>query len=397
MAHDEIATMSVSEVLSLVAKRSALREGSEGVRSFLREVYRHPGRGARKLARKVGLPIPVVVAVRNELERVGLCQGHRGIRLSDFGKTFVENQLGFREKTSFLCSSCAGLGIVISPEMEKIKQQMRPYFERRTLPDTRIDQAFATPDTSLKRAIFLLEHDYIEGRRILFLGDSDLTSLAVALVGGARNLTVLDIDSRVGEIIQHFNRENAGTIEFVQHDLRDPIPETLQAKYNVILTDPPYTLPGVALFLSRSMECLYPEISGSIFLSFAMQSPENDLKLQQIFTENELIIKHLLLGFNIYEGAHILGGRSNFYHLMTLPSRSMTVSERYEGKLYTGEIRETLRHYRCQCGAMIEVGASSPYSTIEALKTHGCAVCGVTQGFTLVSRVSTESPSKRTP
>ena len=391
---EELLTLTKLEVLSLIATRADLHEGPEGVRHFLREVYRHPGLGTRKLAQKVGLPLPVAVAVRKELERVGICKGKGGIRLSECGRTFVEQKMGLRVPTSFLCQRCAGSGIEIPQEVETIKQRMLPYFKMRGPPDTRIDQAFATPETSLKRALFAFEHDCIEGRHIIFLGDGDLTSLPIALFGSARRLTVLDIDPRVGRIIEQFNQENSTEIEFVRHDLRNCIPEHLRTQYDVILTDPPYTLPGADLFLSRSLECLILEISGSIFLSFAAQSPENALKLHAIFVAKELIIQQIMLGFNIYEGARIIGSRSNFYLLMTAPSRREIPPHKYEGKLYTGEIRETFRIYRCKCGAEIEVGASSSIPTIEALKTHGCPTCGAKKGFRMMSRVQIDPPSE---
>ncbi|MFQ6125367.1 MAG: bis-aminopropyl spermidine synthase family protein [Candidatus Heimdallarchaeota archaeon] len=391
---EELLSLTEFEVLSLIAIRSDLHEGPEGVRHFLREVYRYPGLGTRKVAQKVGLPLPVAVAVRNELERIGLCRGKGGIRLSECGRTFVEQKMGIRVRTNFLCPRCMGSGMIIPHEVETIKQQMLPYFKMRGPPNTTIDQAFATPETSLKRAIFVCEHDCIEGRQIIFLGDGDLTSLPITLFGGARRLTVLDIDPRVGRILEQFNQENSTEIEFVLHDLRNCIPEHLRTQYDVVLTDPPYTLPGADLFLLRSLECLKSDTSGSIFLSFVVQSPENALKLHTIFVEKELIIQQIIPGFNIYEGARIIGSRSNFYHLVTAPSRREIAPQKYEGKLYTGEIRETFRIYRCKCNAEIEVGASSSIPTIEALKTHGCPTCGAKKGFRMMSRVPFDPPSE---
>lgn len=385
---EELLSQTDLEVLSLIANRADLHEGPEGVRHFLREVYRHPGLGTRKLAQKVGLPLPVAVAVRKELERVGICKGKGGIRLSECGRTFVEQKMGIRVRTSFLCPRCMGSGMIIPHEVETIKQQMLPYFNMRGPPDTTIDQAFATPETSIKRAISVFEHNCVEGRQIIFLGDGDLTSIPIALLGGARKLTVLDIDPRVGRILEQFNQENSGEIEFILHDLRNCIPEHLQALYDVVLTDPPYTLPGADLFLLRSLECLTLDTSGSIFLSFGKQYPENALKLHTIFIEKKLIIRQILSGFNIYEGARIIGSRSNFYYLVTTPSRRNVTPQKYKGKLYTGEIRETHRIYRCKCGAKLEVGISSFIPTIEALKTHGCPMCGAKKGFRLVSRLT---------
>ena len=86
------------------------------------------------------------------------------------GKIFVESQLGLRGTINFQCPRCDGFGFLIPSELSELKQQMVPYFVKRGSPNTRIDQAFATPETSFKRTIFLLEHDYLEGRQVIFIG-----------------------------------------------------------------------------------------------------------------------------------------------------------------------------------------------------------------------------------
>lgn len=383
--------LSAFEVLSLIAKKTDLREGPEGVRQFLREIYRSPGLGTKKLAKIVGLPLPVTVAVRNELERAGICISKGGIQLSEEGVNFVVHKMGFREKTRFICPQCMGAGIIIPKDIAKLRSQLHPYFKLRGPPDTQIDQAYATPDTSIRRTVFMLEQDCIEGRNIILLGDSDLTALPIAYLDSAVDITVLDIDPRVGQIIDQFNREQSTRIKFVHHNLRSGIPKPLRGRYNVVVTDPPYTLLGIGLFLDRGLECLVSDTYGSIFLSFGNHPPEKTLKLQKMFNMKGLVTKQLLPGFNFYEGARIIGSRSTLFHLVSTHCRPDVIPQYYDGPLYTGEVRKTVRVYLCPCGTHIQVGATTDIATIEILKSQGCPKCGSNQGFQLQSRQSVNS------
>ena len=47
--------------------------------------------------------------------------------------------------------------------------------------------------------------------------------------------------------------------EFIEHDLREPLPAGLAGGFEVACTDPPYTVAGAELFLSRAVAALVPE------------------------------------------------------------------------------------------------------------------------------------------
>jgi hypothetical protein len=66
------------------------------------------------------------------------------------------------------------------------------------------------------------------------------------------------------------------------------------------------------------------------------------------------------------------------------------VTGAYEGKLYTGEITQTIRTYQCSCGQLTEVGSTENIRTIEELKAKGCTKCGKTKGFKLVGKVKSK-------
>src|SRR6476469_7309967 len=58
-------------LLADLAARTRLREGAAGIEAVLRTIHREAGLTGKDLARQTRLPIPVVTALRRELEKAG--------------------------------------------------------------------------------------------------------------------------------------------------------------------------------------------------------------------------------------------------------------------------------------------------------------------------------------
>ena len=52
-----------------IAQATDLQEGPQGVEAVLRAVHRLQPASSKEVARELGLPVPVVAAIRRELER----------------------------------------------------------------------------------------------------------------------------------------------------------------------------------------------------------------------------------------------------------------------------------------------------------------------------------------
>ena len=378
---------SEDEVLGHISKRMVLSEGVDAVRRVLREIYRRGRIGTKDLAYAALLPIPVVAAIRRELERMGLLARRGGAILTEHGRRYVEDALGLRFRGSLLCPSCNGRRIVVADEFQGILEKMRVYAEMRPRPYTWLDQAFCTPETSVYRAMLMLEEGDVEGREIIFLGDDDLTSVAVGLLRSSRRIVVVDVDERLLSLIGEISRREGMDIECIRHDLRDPLPEDLRGRFDVVFTDPPYTVQGMSLFVSRGIDALKEGKCMSIYLSYAHKPPDEMLELQRAINEMGLFIRELIPRFNRYEGAEMFANTTFIAKLETTDEAHPLISGRFDGKIYTGEVSPKLRLYRCRCGHTISVGLDGDFRTIEDLKSSGCPRCGRKSGFQLVRRI----------
>jgi predicted methyltransferase/DNA-directed RNA polymerase subunit RPC12/RpoP len=389
-------------LLSDLAARTRLREGAAGIEAVLRTIHRSGGLTGKDLARQTRLPIPVVTAIRRELEKAGLVQPGPYIRLSPQGLVLVEGAWGWVGQ-GFLCPLCQGRHVVAGSEWEGVLAQLETWFAANPTVDVALDQSHCTPETNLRRVLYMQTQGALAGKAVLLLGDDDSVSLAIGLVGQllspqgggrmTRRLCVVDTDPRILAHLRACAEEAGLEIETVEHNLRDPLPEGLLNAFDTVVTDPPYTAAGLDLFVSRAVSALVPEQGRQIFLSFGHRPPAEQAALQGSLAGMGLAIAELIPDFNEYRGAGILAGVSQMIRLQTSPGSRPKVTGQFSGPLYTGEMNPTVRVYRCMgCGTKLRVGqapdAAAP--SIEQLKAAGCPRCGSVL-FLLESREAVDS------
>ncbi len=140
------------------------------------------------------------------------------------------------------------------------------------------------------------------------------------------------------------------------------------------------------LFISRGIDALKDDSGLNIYFSYAHKSQEFQLSMQKYFLSMGLTISEVKPRFNIYEGANIIGNTGQMVILKTTNITKALIKTPYKGAMYTGEIKETVRSYRCrQCGQIIKVGRSEKFINIEILKSKGCYKCN-SQIFDLIQR-----------
>ena len=382
--------MDVDAVVAEVAAAVGLAEGKSGVRDILNVIGRAEPVAVRALSRMAELPVPLVAAACNELRKRDVVEHTRPVRLTEQGRQAIG---AGQPDLASSCPSCDGRGLAIPAELAGLAGQLEQ--AARGGPDAKreLDQTHCTIATKIYRVLRMHEAGALAGKRILLLGDDDLVSVAIArfaaargAAGAPRRLTVVDTDPDVLAWAAQQVAARGNTAEFIEHDLRRPLPESLHGSFDVACTDPPYTVAGAELFLSRAVSALDPEPGQHVFFSFGSRRPADTLRTQEIIAGLGLAIRSLWPGFNEYEGAGILAGTSNLYHLRSAAGGRPLIDGEHTGPLYTADQRAAAtRPYRCAgCRAVHQVGpgshdgVTSPWKRIADLQASGCPQCGGT-------------------
>ena len=376
--------MDVDSVIAEVASAVGLAEGASGVRDVIRAIARAEPVATRDISRMAELPVPIVTAVCNELRKREVVDRGRPVRLTPAGReAFAGGQRGLDAR----CPVCHGRGVASAKITEALQDDLERAAAAAPEAKPELDQTHCTVATKISRVLAMHEAGALDGSRIIMLGDDDLISVAIARFaaltqapGEIRRLTVVDSDP---DVLSCVAAQTAGTgvaVEIVRHDLREPLPAALRGAFDVACTDPPYTVPGAELFLSRAVAALTGDAGQHVFFSFGARRPAETLRTQEMIAGMGLTVRAMMPNFNEYVGAGILAGTSHLYHLRATAALTPLIDGGYPGPLYTADLRAAVtRPYRCAgCGAVHAVGPGAQWSRIASLQAAGCPACGGT-------------------
>jgi predicted methyltransferase len=376
--------MDMDSVIADVASAVGLAEGPSGVSDVLRAIARSEPVAVREVSRMAELPVPIVAAVCNELRQRGVVDRARPVRLTPAGRDLLAAQ---HADLRAACPGCGGTGFVVPEALAGLAARLGRAAAGAPAAKPELDQTHCTVTTKIRRVLAMQEAGALLGRRILLLGDDDLMSVAIAafaaelgVTAGIERLTVVDSDP---DVLAWAGDQISGTgigAELVEHDLRRPLPGGLAGGFDVACTDPPYTVAGAELFLSRAVSGLAPEPGRHVFFSFGARRPDETLRAQQLIGSMGLAVRALWPNFNEYLGAGILAGTSHLYYLRSTAAARRLVEVEFTGPLYTAEARAAAaRPYRCVgCRTVHRVGPGGRWPRIAALQEAGCPQCGGT-------------------
>jgi predicted methyltransferase len=357
-----------------VAAAVGLAEGRAGVLDVLREIARAEPVPVREVSRAVGIPVPIVAAMCNELRGQGLVERAQPVRLTAWGRA----EVGTPGPHPGGCPHCGGTGTEIPAELAGFAAELGALADAAPEAKVELDQTHCTVETKLRRVLLLDEAGALAGKRVLVLGDDDLTSLALRAyadrTGRRADVTVLDVDPGLLAFLRGHG------VDAREHDVREPLPAALAGGYDIVCTDPPYTVPGAELFLSRAAAALRPEVGAHVFFSFGARRPQETVAVQTIIAGMGLAVRAVLPGWNTYTGAGILAGTSTMWHLRTAAPATPSITGTYDGPLYTADGRAAFaRPYKCaDCKAVWPVGPAQRWARIADLRAAGCPDCGGT-------------------
>ena len=212
-----------------------------------------------------------------------------------------------------------------------------------------IDQFYATVETSVKKAQVMIARGEVMGKNIALIGDDDLVSIALILLeGGFRSLTVFDVDNDLLTFIEAKTASmGIDNVRTVHYDCREELKEEYLGRFDVVLTDPPYTRYGAELFLERSLEMIggggFANRKIFFFYGNSSRTPEKFLKIQEILGKVNLVIEDKINNFAHYDGAESIGSASSLYILKSLASTAVYKGIRKNRKIYTYETEKEER------------------------------------------------------
>ncbi len=369
----------LNQWLDQLAKSVKLREGVEGVTRALWSLYQNPGISTHDWSWHVQIPVPVMAALRRELEKRDVLKHVRTLITTPNGEAVLERLFGNPEALPFICSSCQGRGNLLPPQAMEIVEQFAEICDERPDPNVTLDQSHATPETGILKALFLLNKGLL-GRSLFFMGDDDLASVACYLVRqqvyssqeGLGLIASVDIDQPYLKLIENVTKRTVNTYSY---DARDNLPKDLSGSFDVALTDPPYTLNGATTFAYRCRQATKDQ--ASFILSMPPPGIDEWWDIQHSLLQMGWSLRETHPQFNEYEGASIHAHSSSLYlwEKSSRPSPEIEIDLRYTS-FYTGERRTPSGVYACTlCEAEYDVGLDKAYKTVQELKASGCDEC----------------------
>ncbi len=193
-------------------------------------------------------------------------------------------------------------------------------------PLSSLDHVQATAETALNRAVWLDSTYDLAGKRLLCLGDHDLTSLAVAAVNPSVSITVVDLDERLLEFVDERAAARGLSVRTLHCDMRFGLPSSVAESFDLVFSDPPYTPEGMGLFAGRAVEALADVADGRVLLAygFSDRTPALGLKVQQELQKLGLVFEAILPAFHRFDGAQAIGSAADLYVCRPTGRRSVS-------------------------------------------------------------------------
>jgi len=203
---------------------------------------------------------------------------------------YLKKRAELKDVESVVCPKCEGRRILLKNQAA-LERRLGRLLKDRPKPEVRFFQGYMRPGDVLARVAFMHAYGDVEGKSVILIGDDDLVSAALALTRLPDRVTVLDVDERLGQFLRKVSEEVGFGVEFVRHDVADPLPKDLRRKFDVFLTDPLETVSGLRAFICRGACALRPDGSSGYFgLTTLEASPRKWLWLQGLLCRMNLAI-----------------------------------------------------------------------------------------------------------
>ncbi len=199
-----------------------------------------------------------------------------------------------------ICSQCEGTGITITEYFSQIWKEYKEILKDRPEADKQYDQGFMSPEDVIRRVEFVFERGDLNGS-IFVVGDDDFFSVAAALTKLPEKVVVVDIDDKVIEFINYCAKKYSLALQGIVYDVQQELPTSLKSQFDMFLTDPVETLPGLELFLSRGVSTLKGSGSSAYFgLTTLEASRKKWFTIQKMLYNMGFVVTDIARKFNCY-------------------------------------------------------------------------------------------------
>jgi predicted methyltransferase len=292
--------MPMEPIVERVAERTGLPLNTRTVERVLRALLAH--HDFWEIVDAADEVVPIVAETIRVLDEQGWLRVEpHGIFLRESARETLEREWGLRPLPDFRCLACEGRGL--DPRRlpsEGIETFMTIQAERpRAIID--YDQGYITPESTLARFAFAFMRGDIQGRRILVLGDDDLVSVAVCLMGEPREVVVVEIDRRLVEFLQYWADRMGWPLTVYSLDLSQPLPASFLRAFDTFLTDPPESMAAFRAFVGRGLAALRgPGSAGYFGLTRREASLFKWHQVQRYLIEQGAVLTDVVQNFHAY-------------------------------------------------------------------------------------------------
>ncbi|SMO63321.1 hypothetical protein SAMN06269117_11538 [Balnearium lithotrophicum] len=246
-------------------------------------------------------PLPLVAEILKLLKEHDLVifEGNQ-ILLTEAGAELAR-RLGIEPFVSHKCPTCKGRGVIIDDSLREAYEKFLKIQENRPPAIHQFDQGYVTPENTFARVALADDRGDLRGKKVVVLGDDDLMSIALALSGLPKKVTILEIDERLVNFIKEVSDKYNLNIDARVHDLRQPLPEDVLGAYDTFFTDPPETVEAIKAFVGRGVATLKgPRCAGYFGVTRRESSADKWRRIQRVLIDMGLVITDLIHNFNEY-------------------------------------------------------------------------------------------------
>jgi len=170
-------------------------------------------------------------------------------------------------------------------------------FEGRPKATLALNQQFCTPQTTFRRVHRMMQNLAPGRDKVLFLGDDDLGSVALASQFSG-DIHMLDLDERLLDFIA----EKAPQVHRHTVDLDAGMPKTFHEAFDAVMLDPHWFYGGAKVFLEKAVYCLKQTPEARLYMSLCpLFTGEEITKLHNRIHSLGLLILELRPFFNWYD------------------------------------------------------------------------------------------------